>query len=232
MENSLALIKGYNHEYFVSRTGSVISFFKNEKNEIKGSIGSNGYKCVTFRSGSIEKKYSIHRLVAEAFVPNPENKPYVNHLDGDKLNNNDWNLEWTTAKENVRHAISTGLNKCFGENHFNANISEFDAKSIISKYDNGKQVSEIASVYKVSEGTIYNILSGRGWKHLHGSVKYERRELGARLTKDHITTIKTLKSTGHKNREIAKELGVSETQIHYVVSGKTFKKEYAETSIS
>lgn len=72
----------------------------------------NGYKIITISGRKVLKKtLKIHRIVAEAFIPNPENKPYVNHKDGNKLNNSLHNLEWVTAKENMQHAYKTGLSK-------------------------------------------------------------------------------------------------------------------------
>lgn len=90
-----------NNKYQISNLGN----FKKDNKKINGWIQNTGYRTVTING----KKYSIHRLVAEAFISNPENKPFVNHIDGNKLNNSIENLEWCTNKENVQHAFRTGL---------------------------------------------------------------------------------------------------------------------------
>lgn len=72
-----------------------------------------GYEqiCVSLGESNKKKIFKIHKAVAETFISNPENKPEVNHKDGNKLNNNVDNLEWVTSSENMRHAIDTGLLK-------------------------------------------------------------------------------------------------------------------------
>lgn len=96
-------IPGYEDRYLVSTWGNLWDIRKNERKA--NYEGSNGYR-VTRIDG---KNILVHRLVAMAFIDNPENKPYVNHIDGNKANNMVENLEWVTAAENTMHAIRTGL---------------------------------------------------------------------------------------------------------------------------
>lgn len=76
---------------------------------IKPEINNSGYERTTLWRSQKSKKYFIHRLVAEHFIINLENKETVNHKDGDKLNNHHSNLEWMTNSENIKHSIETGL---------------------------------------------------------------------------------------------------------------------------
>lgn len=77
---------------------------------IKPQIDQDGYVTVKLTYEKKTKGYKVHRLVAIAFIPNPLNKPEVNHKDGNKRNNTVDNLEWVTRLENVQHAKQTGLN--------------------------------------------------------------------------------------------------------------------------
>ena len=98
-------VKPY-HQYYVSRCGKV---FGCKGNEMKQTTTNRGYRRITLSINGKEERWSVHRLVAVLFIPNPEQKLEVNHKDGNKQNNDVSNLEWCTRSENERHARDTGL---------------------------------------------------------------------------------------------------------------------------
>lgn len=102
-------IKDFEELYEVSNLGRVRSLRRNII--MKSRIRDDGYvACVLSNGGKVQGKL-VHRLVAEAFIPNHENKPEVNHIDGNKQNNNVKNLQWVTPSENQKHSINIGLRK-------------------------------------------------------------------------------------------------------------------------
>lgn len=101
-------IKDFEGLYQISNFGNVRSLITNKNikfNKVKG------YLYVHLYNNSKRKSIRVNRLVAQAFIPNPDNKPQVNHIDGDKLNNRVDNLEWVTREENMQHAIKNSLRK-------------------------------------------------------------------------------------------------------------------------
>ena len=96
-----------NSNYGVNEAGEIYSFRQNKI--LSPKRNHDGYLRIQLWNKGQCEFVGIHRLVAEAFIPNPENKPFVNHIDGDKRNNSVSNLEWCTQKENIAHAWETGL---------------------------------------------------------------------------------------------------------------------------
>ncbi len=99
-------VKGFEDLYEVSTFGSVRRVGSNHA--LKGGMANGRRTIDLWRNGS-RKNYKVHRLVAETFIPNPDDKPEVNHINGDPLNNCVWNLEWATRSENQLHAYAHGL---------------------------------------------------------------------------------------------------------------------------
>lgn len=106
-------VKGHEGLYQISSTGKVKSLYRDMGKILTGEIiqKGKGYLRVELTQNKKVKRFLVHRLVAQAFILNPENKPEVNHIDGNTLNNNVSNLEWCTHRENIRHSWETGLNE-------------------------------------------------------------------------------------------------------------------------
>lgn len=136
-----------NGAYFVTRDGRVFSAMKEQIVMLRPSVGTMGYHKVSLVIPGQAKKrlVSVHRLVAQAFVPNPENKPEVNHKDLDKLNNLVGNLEWVTHKENLAHARAA-LGNWSPKNHPNTctKIRAFPAWPEKDLFNKGKVLDFIS----------------------------------------------------------------------------------------
>lgn len=162
-------ITGYEGVYQVSNFGRIKSlgrFLKRGESKIfvdefimSGGSTPIGYKTVSLTKNKVRKAFSVQRLVAEAFIPNPEGKPEVNHIDGDKLNNNYTNLEWCTRRENLQHAYDTGLVNQQGSDSVNAKLSDDEVLEIRELYKTGRYTYDyLAEEYQVGASTIGRVV--------------------------------------------------------------------------
>ena len=171
------IIEGFPN-YLISNKGNIKSV-KTLKN-VKLFTKDDGYVSYTLRLNNKGYYKYIHRLVAEAFVDNPNNKGQVNHINGIKGDNRAENLEWVTPAENIRHAIDTGLLQYKKKEKY-IKTSKYskgeDVKSskltpeevieirVLGDFNEYKKV-ELAEMFGVSESTIRDIITRRQWKHI------------------------------------------------------------------
>lgn len=174
-------IKGYNNKYYISNTGKVfVTDYRGQKvwREMK-SRSIQGYKSVGLRifENGVSKQtlFKVHRLVAEYFIPNPENKPVVNHIDGNKQNNIVTNLEWATVGENTRHAYRTGLEKTW----WNKELA-IVAINLLENYN--YSYADVAKLFNIKPGhrtagysSVRNLYE-RGFRTFELKVKYNHIE--------------------------------------------------------
>jgi hypothetical protein len=122
-----------------------------------------GYMYLDLCKDGNVKKFTVHRLVALAYLPNPENKPQVNHINGDKTDNRLENLEWCTRSENQKHSIDIGLRSAKGVKNSQCKLTEQDVLYIRNSKENG---SILAKKFNISNPTICDIRNGRSWTHI------------------------------------------------------------------
>lgn len=148
-------------DYEITRDGRVISHKRNTPKELKPFLDRDGYKRVTLQINGKSKHYTIHRLVALTYLINECDKPEVNHIDGNKLNNSLENLEWVTRSENTQKAYDNKQQVALGKPKLNPEL----VKEIRENKQNLNR-EQLARKYNVSCGCIQHIRKGRTWKNI------------------------------------------------------------------
>lgn len=201
-------------KYGITEDGQVWSF-KTHK-FLTPSKNYRGYLVVTVTNSKLHKPY-VHQLVAGYFVPNPENKPQVNHIDGNKQNNHYTNLEWVTNFENSQHARMTGLMPhCL--------FTDDDVHSICRQLQLGLSCTEISQLYHYSYDSVYQIKRGENWRHI--SCQYDlplprfRHDV---LTESDVHRVCLLLMQGISCNQIATLIGTSKSAIQKISAGRSFR---------
>lgn len=150
-------------EYFITRNGDVYRRGRKLKYHL-----SNGYCRLQICCNGVVYKKTLHRLVAETYIPNPNNLPQVNHLNGDKLDNRVENLEWCSSQHNTLHR-SRVLKKQIGTQHHSSKLTEQQVREIRETYIKGSKeygIRPLSRKYGVDRKTLKHVISGITWKHL------------------------------------------------------------------
>ena len=153
-------ILGYEGLYQVSNFGRI----KRCSRILSVGINGWGYETIALCKNGHQKSCTVHRLVAEAFLPNPDNLPQVDHLNGNKADNRVENLEWVTPKENIQRASRNGQLKCGVEN-CNAKLSKADI-IYIRKNSDRLTKKQLAKMFKVDRKVIERILNKTSYKNI------------------------------------------------------------------
>lgn len=171
-------ITGLEGIYQISNLGRVKSLERKRKGPynrimhlkekiIKGRAVGIGYYAVQIERDGSKKNNKIHKLVAEHFISNPENKPCVNHINGIKTDNRVENLEWVTHSENNQHAYDKGLKISLkGEKSGRSKLKNTDIVKIREMLAQGTVIRLVAEKYNVSLSAIATIKTGKTWKNV------------------------------------------------------------------
>lgn len=179
-------IKGYEGLYLISDHGRVKSLpklveysngriYHYEEKILKLNF-SNGYRTISLVKEKEKTTHMAHILVGLHYIPNPENKPFINHIDGDRSNSYYLNLEWSTNSENQLHSYNIlGRKAVRGEQNGIAKLKETDIPLIRSLRNDGMIIREIANVFGVSKEAIRKVLTGKNWNWVTESPSIDDR---------------------------------------------------------
>lgn len=161
-------IEGY-EDYVVSNLGRVKSLKNKSEIILRPILDCHGYLRVNLYKNGVRNMLKIHRIVATAFINNPDGLPQVNHKDGNKENNVVNNLEWVTESQNSQHAFNNGLISVpYGEKNGQHKLTQNDVDEIRKSYIKGNPIfgcKALSKKYGVTPATISRIVNNKRWSH-------------------------------------------------------------------
>ena len=225
------VIENHKTSYQISNTGILLN--KNSR-RVHPTVNRKGYEQITIVYTKGKKiTTSIHRLVAIAFIHNPENKPQVNHTNGKKNINWDGNLEWVTAKENINHAHVNGLVVAdIGEDANSSIYNDAQIHEVCKLLETCKFINtEIAEMTKVGPSTVSKIKCNKGWLHISSQynipdpIKNAVGEVAASsiYKEKDIHKVCKLLEKNIKMSEIAKQINVGYDTIYRIKKGLNWR---------
>ena len=157
-------LKNYDN-YYITKEGKIFSDKRGSLKELSYSNNIDGYKSVRLYKNGKVKRELLHVLLAKQYIDNPNNLPVVNHVDGDKTNNNISNLEWCTRSYNTKHSFELGLQKVErGEQRYNAVLNDKLVREIRTLLKI-QGISKTARDLGLKKSTVANVKYG-AWKHI------------------------------------------------------------------
>ena len=210
-------IIGYD-KYCACRSGRIYSLRSGRF--LEPVLQSNGYLHVTLSQDGKRNNFPVHRLIAIAFLPNNEDKPTVNHIDGNKQNNELLNLEWATQKEQIHHALINGLMS--GTRNPDRSLSDEVVHLICKLIQDNWRNKDIASSLNVSSQIVANIRFGTDYQDI--ASEYEFRGLlpsRRKLSIDKLITVCEMLEAGKNYNEIRNVTGCSPNTISKIKNRKS-----------
>lgn len=201
--------------FAVTSTGEVFNI--QTLRRMKPYVSGYGYSYVTITQNKVRKQFFVHKLVATAFIPNTENKPQVNHLDGDKQNNMVGNLEWATQAENTQHAYDSNLINRDGLGYQASPENIELAHSICKMLEDGFRSCDIASATGARIGYITSIRNKKILKHVSNQYDLTKVKKQQQIDISKIYKIcELLSTTSLSARAISREVKCSPATVNAV----------------
>lgn len=241
MKEMRIYVNGHKTNYTVTKSGIVYSLDygrTGEKKALKHCMNKDtGYECVNiYYKKKLYRKY-VHRLVAEAFIPNPKNKPEVNHKDGNIHNNHVTNLEWATEKENTDHAFKHKLRYIhYGDDAPSVKINKKIAKKVCEKLEeNVLGIREISDELNISPSIVKNIKDRKCWVEVskefninnhtvRSKPKKHKKTKSINITEKDVKKICKMLDNGFHPKEIEKITGIKRCKINSILYGNAWTK--------